>query len=209
MGVLQPPGAPEYKLGTALKCIRPHAPRLRVQLSPVTPGSSLVLRRFDMDIGIESRVRPAHRLRPRQLKEKINGRREGSERADVPFPFTRAQSQSCVVSHPQGHIPLLHAGRNQKSGTYTDSPSHLQFPSSHPRPIHIPRHLHLHTPPSFHLISSHLHPTPPFLSSPILLVPHPIPFHLQHWRVNAFLLHGRRRASRVETSARIAARKRV
>ncbi|KAJ7894212.1 hypothetical protein B0H14DRAFT_2559345 [Mycena olivaceomarginata] len=73
--VLQPPGAPEYKLGTALKCtcVRPYAPRLRVQLFPVTPGSSLVPRRFDMDIGIESRVRPTHRLRPRQQKEKING----------------------------------------------------------------------------------------------------------------------------------------
>ncbi|KAJ7802622.1 hypothetical protein B0H14DRAFT_3154956 [Mycena olivaceomarginata] len=38
-----------------------------------------------MDIGIESRVRPTHRLRPRQRKEKINGRREGSERTDVPW----------------------------------------------------------------------------------------------------------------------------
>ncbi|KAJ7819988.1 hypothetical protein B0H14DRAFT_3472620 [Mycena olivaceomarginata] len=170
---------------------------------PVTPGSSLVPCRFD-----EPRVRPAHRLRPRQLKEKISRTREGSERTHVPFPATRAQSQSRVASHPQGRIPLLHARRNQKSGTYTDSPSHLQSPSSHSRPMHIPRHLHLHTSPSFHLISSHLHPTPPFLSSPILLVPHPIPFHPQRWRVNAFLPSWPSTASWVEASARIAAHSR-
>ncbi|KAJ7357872.1 hypothetical protein DFH08DRAFT_801753 [Mycena albidolilacea] len=90
--VLQPPGVPEYNLSTALKCIcvRPHALCLHIQSSPMPFGFLLVPHRFDMDIGIELRVRPTHHLRPQQLKEKITGRREGSKRMHVPCVTRRA-----------------------------------------------------------------------------------------------------------------------
>ncbi|KAJ7895885.1 hypothetical protein B0H14DRAFT_3853760 [Mycena olivaceomarginata] len=204
--VFRPLGAPEYKLGTALKCtcIRPHAPRLRVQSSPVTPGSSLVPRRFDMDIGIEPRARPAHRLRPRQLKEKISGRREGCERTDSPSPAP-SRSRAWRLIHNDTSL-FSTPGITKRAAP----PPTLPLISNLPPPIPAP-YTSLDTFAFIPLPPSILSPPtctqpPPFLPSQLLLVPHPIPSHpspsthsvgaLARWRAPALLAVGTPHGSR-------------